>query len=127
MTYFLNFIFPLFVILLAGYHLYKDTKNKLWNALAQKYPNKETGGVNNKPKVQMVFFKTKDDSEYEAFNSMNVTFHDDGIEFTATLNHYFLKSVFLPFDEIEEVEKKWLFLSRFTIYHVKKLDIYVGV
>ena len=58
---------------------------------------------------------------------MNVTFHDDGIEFTATLNHYFLKSVFLPFDEIEEVEKKWLFLSRFTIYHVKKLDIYVGV
>jgi len=103
-VYFICFVF------LICYGLYMDTKNAIWNALHRKFNVLPVRKNNIKYRVQMVFFRLEQEGEYDYFNSMKVCIDENGIEFQPTINHFFLKPIFLSHESLEKVGSKRLFL-----------------
>jgi len=127
METYLVFGFFIFFVCLIIYSLYEDTKNNTWNALVAKYGNIPEWAHSISYSDKMVFFKREHEKNFDYFNSMKVARLENGIEFQPTIVHFVLKPLFLPYDEMEEIGKKNLFIWRRTVYKVKGTDILIGV
>ncbi len=127
MVDFIAWIFAICFVILICYSLYMDTKNEIWNILLSSFNEIPARKYKIRYKDKMVFFKAEKETEYDYFNSMKVAIHDDGIEFQATINHFFLKPLFLPYASLEKVGSKRLFLLRRTVYKVLGKDIFIAL
>lgn len=127
MMHYITLLLAVFLVSLLIYTLYQETKHEIWNKLVSRYGCLKKDLRSDDIRVQMVFFRMEDEVEFSYFNSMNVGYGEHGIEIAPTLNHLFLKPIFIPRSDIENIGKKRLFLLERTIYKVKGLDVFLGI
>lgn len=98
--------FPILVLLVCiftvCYAFYKDLSNEIWNRLVESF-HSDSISSSKQVKIQAVYFKQSDDSSFDHFNSMNVCRSEDGVLMYPTINHYFLKPIFIPWTEMEKI------------------------
>lgn len=127
MTLFISIIFVLLFTMLIVYALYSDTQNKVWEELALTYPSSNDLCSNSKYKIQMVFFRKECEKKFDYFNSMKVLMDEKGISMKPTLNHYFLKPIFIPLKNVKLVKEKYLFIKKRKVFKVDGHDICIAI
>lgn len=106
----------------------KERNNPTWNKLDSLYRDNEYNmRLTAKPKVQMIFFKEENDKELDYFNSAKIYLEDDELIIKPTINHIFLKTIKVPWEDLKPVEKRILFLKSRDIFKVKDTDLYIGI
>lgn len=113
--------------MLVAYALYSDTQNKVWNELAISFPNSNGQHSNSNYKIQMVFFRRESEKKFDYFNSMKVFIDEKGVYMRPTLNHYFLKPVFIPLKSLKPVKEKYLFIKKRRVFKVDGYDICIAI
>lgn len=102
------------------YAFYKDLNNEIWNRLVDSF-HLNSIRYSKQVKIQAVYFKQSDDSSFDCFNSMNVCRSEEGVLMYPTINHYFLKPIFIPWTEMEKISDS--LIGNKEEYRLAKLDL----
>jgi predicted AlkP superfamily pyrophosphatase or phosphodiesterase len=123
MIYFISICLTLCIVC---YGSYQDIQNKKWKALVSFFESINYVDKESKSKVQMVFFKYAHENDYDYFNSMKVVKNNKGITFKPTLNHYFLKPLFIPWIRLEKIGDRRLFILKREVFKINGLNILIA-
>ncbi|WP_108946997.1 hypothetical protein [Shewanella halifaxensis] len=102
------------------YAFYKDLNNEIWNKLVDSF-HSDSISSSKQASIQAVYFKLNNDSSFDHFNSMNVCRSEEGVLMYPTINHYFLKPIFIPWTEMEKISDS--LIGNKEEYRLAKLDL----
>ena len=131
MTSYIDIVIFVVVLVVIAYSFYQDRNNELWSALASAYLMSENVGFDRATAdsdIEMVFFWSKDKQEdYDYFNSMKVSVADSGIAFLPTINHLAIKPVFIPWNELEIVGSRKLWMKERLVLSARQSYVNVTI
>jgi len=107
--------------------IFQERKNPVWNLLVKHYQLAPHTLCKTSYSTNMVFFKLNQFDEYDYFNSMYVGKTEIGLIIKPTLNHYFVKGIYIPWDNLKEVDRKRLFLRKITVYQVAQSNVFLAI
>lgn len=127
MTYVISIVFLFFFIALVIYGAFKEMRNPVWQCLVKNFGVPSAHQFAGVECIQMFFFKNVIDKDFDYINSAKIFFSEQGVFIKPTINHFWLDSIFLPWSELEAVDRKRFFLSKRTVYRIRSAELLIAI
>ena len=119
------------VLAVIAFSVYQDTKNQVLNLLASEYPKPSGYRLDRKcveTSIEMVFFWLSGKQEdYDYLNSMKVCLSKEGISVLPTVNHFAMRPLFIPWDELEIVGMRKLWMRERLVLSTRRASVNIAI